>query len=251
MTQNVYDKPAFFKEYTQLPRSVHGLAGAPEWPTLRKLVGEISDARVLDLGCGFGWFCRWARKDGRARSVHGIDVSENMLARAREMTRTEEDEEYKDITYQRADLEGLVLNDTYDFIYSCLVFHYLPTESLKRLLVEVHRSLSPGGRFVFEIEHPVALAPIDPSWKTDQEGKVYWPLNQYWDEGLRVTDWLAKGVHKYHRTVETYLSLLMETGFTLTAFKESWDGLDLRPKLHEKGEAHRPYFLMVAVQKCD
>ncbi len=74
-------------------------------------------------------------------------------------------------------------------------------------------------------------------------------MNQYWDEGLRVTDWLAPGVRKYHRTVETYLSLLLETGFILTAFKESWDGLDLKPKLEEKGEAHRPYFLLVAVQK--
>src|ERR1700761_8178260 len=99
MAQNVYDTPAFFNEYMQLPRSQYGLAGAPEWPTLRKLVGDVNDARILDLGCGFGWFCRWARKDGQARSVHGVDVSENMLARAREMTTGAEDE---GITYQRA-----------------------------------------------------------------------------------------------------------------------------------------------------
>ena len=34
--------------------------------------------RVVDLGCGFGWFCRWAREHGAA-SVLGLDVSENML----------------------------------------------------------------------------------------------------------------------------------------------------------------------------
>jgi SAM-dependent methyltransferase len=247
MAQNVYDTPAFFKEYTQLPRSLHGLAGAPEWSTLRKLVGDIQGTRVLDLGCGFGWFCRWAKKDARARSVHGVDISENMLARAKEMT---SEADYSEITYQRADLEGLVLKqDSYDFVYSCLVFHYLPTDSLKGLIAQIYGCLSPGGRFVFMIEHPVATAPFDPSWKWDPEGRVYWPLNQYWDEGLRVTDWLAKGVRKHHRTVETYLSLVMDSGFVLTAFKESWEGLELKTKWDERGEAHRPYFLLIAAQK--
>ena len=246
MAQNVYDTPAFFKEYTQLPRSVHGLAGAPEWPTLRKLVGDIKDNSVLDLGCGFGWFCRWALKDAQARSVHGVDISENMLARARDMTTGNE---YEGITYSCADLEGLVLEKgTYDFAYSSLAFHYLPTESLRRLFAQISGCLNPGGRFVFSIEHPVATAPFDPTWKWDPEGRIYWPLNQYWDEGLRVTDWLTKGVNKYHRTVETYLSLLMESGFVLTAFKESWDGLELRTKWNQRGEAHRPYFLLIAAK---
>ena len=243
MAQNVYDNAAFFKEYSQLPRSVHGLAGADEWPTLRVLVSDIRDARVLDIGCGFGWFCRWALKDAQARSVHGIDISENMLARARDMTPVNE---YEGITYLRADIESIVLDKAaYDLVYSCLVLHYCPTAALRRLFAQIHGCLSPGGRFIFSIEHPVATAPFDPSWKWDPEGRVFWPLNQYWDEGLRVTDWLAKGVKKYHRTVETYLSLLMESGFVLTAFKESWDGLELRTKWNKKGEAHRPYFLLI------
>ena len=30
MAQNIYDNPAFFEGYAQLPRSVQGLDGAPE-----------------------------------------------------------------------------------------------------------------------------------------------------------------------------------------------------------------------------
>lgn len=248
MAQNIYDTADFYTEYSKLPRSVHGLAGAPEWPTLRALVGDIHDARVLDLGCGFGWFCRWAKNEAHARRIHGVDLSENMLSRAREMTPTTE---YEGISYQRADLEaGLVLEkEAYDLVYSSLTLHYLPTDSLRSLLAQVFATLTPGGRLVFSVEHPVMTAPADPSWKSDEQGRVYWPLNQYWDEGLRVTDWLAKGFRKYHRTVETYLSVLLEVGFRLTAFKESWEGLDLKPKLGDKGEAHRPFFLMIAVQK--
>jgi 2-polyprenyl-3-methyl-5-hydroxy-6-metoxy-1,4-benzoquinol methylase len=52
--------------------------------------------RVVDLGCGFGWFCRWAREQGAAR-VLGLDVSENMLARARAATAD------ADITYAQVD----------------------------------------------------------------------------------------------------------------------------------------------------
>jgi len=56
--------------------------------------------RVLDLGCGFGWFCRWAREQG-ASALLGIDVSEKLLTRASEATRNPA------ISYARADMERL------------------------------------------------------------------------------------------------------------------------------------------------
>ncbi|HEY1299762.1 MAG TPA: class I SAM-dependent methyltransferase, partial [Stellaceae bacterium] len=82
MPQNIYDDAEFFAEYSRLPRSVAGLDGAPEWPALHALLPDLSGASVLDLGCGFGWFCRWARQQGAAR-VLGIDISRRMLERAR------------------------------------------------------------------------------------------------------------------------------------------------------------------------
>ena len=85
MTQNIYDDEAFFKEYSRLPRSIEGLDGAPEWPALRAMLPDLRDLNVVDLGCGFGWFCRWARENGAAR-IAGIDVSEKMLERARAET---------------------------------------------------------------------------------------------------------------------------------------------------------------------
>ena len=80
MTQNIYDNPEFFAGYSQLRRSREGLDGMPEWATLRAMLPDLAGLRVVDLGCGFGWFCRWARAAGAA-SVLGLDVSENMLAR--------------------------------------------------------------------------------------------------------------------------------------------------------------------------
>ena len=82
MSQNIYDDPEFFAGYSRLGRSVEGLNGAAEWPALRAMLPPIRGLRVCDLGCGFGWFCVWAREQGAA-SVLGLDVSENMLALAR------------------------------------------------------------------------------------------------------------------------------------------------------------------------
>src|SRR5947199_8958698 len=86
MPQNIYDDPAFFAGYSQLLRSREGLAGAPEWPALRRMLPPLEGARVLDLGCGFGAFARWAREMGAA-SVLGVERSEKMLARSGTQTR--------------------------------------------------------------------------------------------------------------------------------------------------------------------
>jgi ubiquinone/menaquinone biosynthesis C-methylase UbiE len=118
MIQNIYDNEEFFANYSRLPRSVAGLVGAPEWPALRALLPDLRGLKVLDLGCGFGWFCRWARERGAAH-VLGIDVSEKMLARARATT------EDSAITYVRADMEQLELPaQSLDLVYSSLALHY-------------------------------------------------------------------------------------------------------------------------------
>lgn len=62
MAQNVYDRQEFFEGYSQRGRSLHGLAGAAEWPAIRTLLPEFSGSRVVHLGCGFGWFSRHARE---------------------------------------------------------------------------------------------------------------------------------------------------------------------------------------------
>ena len=146
MAQNIYDDPEFFAGYSGLQRQVSGLAGAPEWPTLRAMLPPLAGKEVVDLGCGFGWASRYMRERGAA-SVLGYDLSENMLARARADTSD------KAIEYRIADLETLVLApDSFDVVYSSPAFHYV--EDFDRLAKMMHRALRPGGSLVFSIEHP-------------------------------------------------------------------------------------------------
>src|SRR5919197_4004740 len=202
MPQNVYDDPDFFEGYSRLLRSREGLAGAPEWPVLRSMLPPLEGLRVLDLGCGFGAFARWAREMG-AESVLGVDLSEKMLARARAQTRT------PGVTYYLADIENLELPDAaFDLVYSSLTLHYI--EDFGAVCVTIRRLLLPGGRLVFSVEHPIFTAPSDPGWRTDTGGSKVWPINDYLLEGRRVTDWITRGVVKYHRTVASYVNSLLE-----------------------------------------
>ena len=85
---------------------------------------------------------------------------------------------------------------------------------------EVHRTLLPGDRLVFSVEHPIFTAPRCALWSVDAAGRKTWPIDGYLDEGPRVTDWLAKGVVKQHRAVATYLNLLLRLGFALSHVEE-------------------------------
>jgi SAM-dependent methyltransferase len=242
MTQNIYDDPAFFQGYAQLGRSVEGLDGAAEWPALRALLPPLNGLDVLDLGCGFGWFCRWARLNGAARVV-GLDVSERMLARAAAMTNDPA------ITYARADMEQPSLpGASFGLAYSSLALHYI--ENLPGLLANVRDALVPGGRLVFSVEHPIFTAPTRPGWSMDADGRKTWPVDGYLAEGPRTTDWLAKGVIKQHRTLGTYLNLLLRLGFTLSHIEE-WgpadDQIAARPALAD--ERQRPPFLLIAARR--
>lgn len=238
MSQNIYDQPDFHDAYRQLPRSEHGLAGAPEWPTVAGLLPELNDRDVVDLGCGFGAFARWAAEQG-AR-VDGFDLSQRMLARAAALTPAG-----ATISYRRADLENLELGTAaYDFAYSALTLHYL--SDLPRLLVTVHRALRPDGSLVLTVEHPIFTAPTATEFIASG-GRRVWPLDRYGEEGPRQREWLAPGVRKEHRTFGTWINCLIEAGFSLQRV------IDWRPTTEQLGtqqalaeEVDRPMFLILA-----
>lgn len=242
MAQNIYDTPEFFAGYSGLNRSIHGLDGAPEWASIQAMLPDLRGRRIVDLGCGFGWFARWARTQG-ASHVLGLDLSENMLARARA------DTHHPAVEYARADLETLELSAaSFDFAYSSLTFHYI--EDFGRLARTVFRALTPGAHFVFTIEHPIYMASTRPGWMTREDGARTWPVDHYAMEGARTTDWLAEGVVKQHRTLGTTLNALIAAGFAIRQVEE-WrptpEQVSARPALAD--EMERPMMVLIACGK--
>jgi SAM-dependent methyltransferase len=244
VAQNIYDNPDFFAGYSQLPRQVQGLDGAPEWPVIQAMLPAVSGKHVADLGCGFGWASRWMRAQG-AVSVLGFDLSQNMIARARVDTSDPA------IEYRLADIETLELSEAaFDLVYSALTFHYVA--DFRRLAHMIHRALVPGGDLVFTIEHPIFMAAAHPHWIPDEDGRKTWPVNGYSVEGERHTDWFAKGVVKYHRTIDTTLNTLIDAGFQLCRVKEfapTHQQIERLPELAE--ELERPMMLLVSARKTE
>lgn len=241
MPQNIYDDPNFFQGYSQLRRSREGLTGAPEWQVLQEMLPSVQGMRVLDLGCGFGAFSRWAREQGAQRVV-GVDLSEKMLNEARARTGD------TGVAYYQAEMENPGLAEaSFDLIYSALALHYI--QDFGALCAALTRILTPHGHFVFSIEHPIYTAPSHPGWQTNADGTKIWALDSYLREGERVTDWIAPGVVKYHRTIGTYLNTLREHGFQLVRLEEwgpSPEQIAANPEWAD--EVQRPPFLLVAAQ---
>ena len=243
MKQNKYDDAAFFAAYSAMARSKEGLEAAGEWPALRALLPDFAGKRVLDLGCGFGWHCRYARAMGAA-AVIGVDLSEKMLERAR----AETDDEA--IVYERGAIEDVAYADgAFDVVLSSLAFHYVA--DLAAAFANVHRMLAPGGAFVFSMEHPVFTARDEQDWYRGPDGELlHWPLDRYQDQGIRHARWLADDVVKYHRTFAAIINGLIDAGFRVDRVVEPEPPAEMiaeRPGLAD--ELRRPMFLLIAASR--
>jgi len=241
-TQNIYDDQSFFDGYRTLPRSVEGLAAAGEWESLRAMLAAVEGRSVVDLGCGYGWFCRWAAEAG-ASQVLGLDVSEKMLQQATA------DTDDATIMYRRSDLETLELpTGKFDLVYSSLTFHYL--HNLPSVLRTVERALVPGGIVAFSVEHLIFTAPSSAGFVRNGDGHWSWPVDQYLVEGPRTTNWFVDGVVKQHRTIGTYVTLLLQAGLVL-AHLDEWGPTDEQIEQHPNWaiERERPPFLLMVGRK--
>lgn len=242
IAQNIYDNETFFSGYRALRQNDTGLNGALEVPALRRCLPPLSGLNVLDLGCGFGDFSRWARSQGAA-TVTGVDISFRMLAEARRLT----SDPY--ITYVQSAFEDYhPAPEAFDLAVSSLALHYV--QDYASVIRRIYAALTPGGRLVFSVEHPICTA-YPAGWITNDSGQaLYWPVDRYGDESARHTRWFVDDVIKYHRTVATYVNTLLQNGFRLLHLGEpvpTEEALAQRPDLDR--HCRRPPFLLLAAEK--
>lgn len=243
MKENKYDQERFFAAYSSFPRSVEGLSAAGEWHALRQMLPDFSGKRVLDIGCGFGWHCIYAAEQG-ASYVLGTDISEKMLAVAREKTA------FSNVEYCRMAMEDIDFPvDSFDVVMSSLAFHYTPDFSA--VCARISHCLKASGDFVFSCEHPVFTAYGTQDWLYGEDGgKLCWPVDRYFEEGQRASIFLGEEVTKYHRSITTYISTLLAHGFAVTGLVEPQPDPALLDTVEGmRDELRRPMMLLVSAKK--
>ena len=242
MTENQYDDAAFFQEYAKMTRSRQGLAGAGEWRQFRRMFPPLEGKSVLDLGCGYGWHCKYAAEQGAAE-VLGIDLSQRMLREAE--TRNADPR----ITYRRCGIEAYEYPEKrWDCVVSNLALHYIA--DLDGVFVRVFQTLKPGGVFLMNIEHPVFTAGVHQDWVYADDGKpLYWPVDDYFLPGERITRFLDCEVRKQHHTLTQILMGLVNGGFELQAVEEAQPPEEMMSLPGTADELRRPMMLLVKARK--
>ena len=239
MKENRYDDEDFFLAYSRMLRSEQGLEGAGEWSELKRLLPDFHGKHVLDLSCGYGWHCRYAAENG-AESVLGIDISERMLEKAERMT------EKGVIEYRCSPMEDAEFPpSSFDVVISSLALHYVG--DYRKMVLKISSWLRKGGCFVFSVEHPVFTSQGPQDWFYDEDGRImHFPVDNYYYEGKRDAVFLGHHVVKYHRTLTTYLSALLENGFSITGVVEPQPPQSMLSIPGMKDEMRRPMMLLVS-----
>lgn len=242
MTANQYDNAAFFQEYAKMTRSQQGLTGAGEWHQFRRMFPPLEGKSILDLGCGYGWHCQYAAEQGAAE-VLGIDLSPQMLKEAQ--TRNPGPK----ITYRVCGIEAYEYPDNrWDCVVSNLALHYIA--DLDGVFIRVFQTLKPGGVFLMNIEHPVFTAGVHQDWVYADDGKpLYWPVDDYFRPGERVTRFLGCEVRKQHHTLTQILMGLVNAGFELQAVEEAQPPEEMMSFPGMADELRRPMMLLVRARK--
>lgn len=237
---NIYDEKSFFEAYSQMSRSQLGLKGAGEWHQLKEMLPSLKNKNILDLGCGYGWHCKYMVDQG-AFHVLGIDASKKMLEVACQKNAHER------IQYEWGEIENYnYLPNTYDLVFSSLVMHYI--EDYPKLCVKIYDCLKEEGIFIFSCEHPIFTAYGNQDWYYDEQNEIlHWPVDHYFEEKEREAIFLGHSMTKYHRTLTTYLMTLIECGFMIEEVIEPTPAQELIEEMKE--ELRRPMMLLIRAKK--
>ena len=244
--KNVYDTKVFFDEYQAMRENKINANNLIENPQIKEMLPNLQGKTILDLGCGAGDMDKYFIEKG-AKFVLATDISENMINVAKTVNSN------PNIDYRVLKMEDIsCLKQKFDIVYSSLAFHYI--EDFNKLLADINSLLTTNGTLIFSFESPVNMAASkytkDDQRKFDINGKRYFGIDGYCNEGERKVFWNDTVVTKYHRTYATIVNTLIKNNFDIKEIKDSYaspEAISLCPKY--KYQIDKPYFTYVNATK--
>lgn len=206
------------------------------------MLGDLSGARVLEVGAGSAPCARWLRRDGV--EVLASDLSGAMLAAAADANRR------TGVAVPLVQADALALPfapASFDVVFTS--YGVLPfVADAAAVHRQVARVLRPGGRWVFSVTHPVRWAfPDDPGPAGLTATRSYFD-----DEPYRELDADGAVIYaEYHRTLAQHVGDVAAAGLRITRLLEptwqpgraTWGGWsELRAR-------HLPGTLVVATER--
>jgi ubiquinone/menaquinone biosynthesis C-methylase UbiE len=216
-TQKLYDETALRWVRTE-PSSLSDFTARP---VVLDMCEPISGLQVLDLGCGEGYCSRQLKQRG-AKSVHGMDLSQEMIAAAK----AQENKDSLGISYEVNCATHLnqLADAEIDLVVAVFLFNYLTVEQTQQCMTEVFRVLRPGGRFVFSVPHPALpyMSEKNPPFYFQVEQNNYFSgRDQLFPGRIWKLDGSWLDVQLVHKTFQDYFETMKAAGFrTLPVVKE-------------------------------
>lgn len=248
MKQNVYDNKTFSVAYDKMRKYDKGRNANDlvEIPNFRKLIPNVKEKKILDLGCGYGENDKYCRDLG-AKEILGIDISEHMIKIA-EKNNADENIKYKVMAME--DISKI--KEKFDIVISSLAFHYV--KDYEKLIKDIYNLLNDNGILIFSIDHPLRIASKFEPWMkknyTEINGKWFLLVSDYNREGIREKEWNGVMVKKYHRNFSSLINGLVNSGFKIDKILEpipDEESIKIIPKYINQYD--RPYFLFIRAKK--
>lgn len=248
MKQNIYDDESFFNQYEQLRNEQKGKNANDliEIPNFRKLVPDVVNKSILDLGCGYGENDKFYKELG-AKDVLGIDISEKMIKNAIENNKID------GVEYRVISMEDISsIDKKFDIIISSLAFHYI--KDFDKLIKDCYALLNQDGYLVFSQEHPfttcIKYTENVKKGHTIIDDKYFGLFSDYNRPGERTKEWFGENVVKYHRNFEEIINTITKNGFKIDKILEpvpSKNAIENNPKYINQYD--RPFFLFIRARK--
>ena len=213
-------------------------------PALKQMVGDVEGKKILDIGCGEGYFSRFFAKAGA--EVTAIDISEGLIKAAVE----EEERNPLGVKYFAADAANLNMLESESFDLTFCYMALMDIRNYEGAISEASRVLKTGGIFVVLMEHPcftmfrVLDGKVVSGWETrlredNSKEYIYYWIADYlrrhsytfeWKHDRLSSSFMTTG---FHRTLSDYVNALTKHGLVVT-------GLDEPQPLEEGVRVHAP-----------
>jgi SAM-dependent methyltransferase len=183
-------------------------------PLILQELSPLGGKHVLDLGCGEGYVARLVAQAG-AQSVFGIDISSEMVGRARQAAASAAPCQ---MTFEIGNATSFqdFPRQQFDRVIAVFMVSYLSRAEMTAVFRTVRSRLAPGGRFIFTAPHPCLpyIRALEKPVYFDSKGRDYFAgVDESYEGYIWRRDGKAVPVSYMHKTFADYFNGLAAAGF--------------------------------------